>query len=63
MLWYIELIVWIVGVVIVCLIVKRLTTGPWNSNHPSLAGKVVIVTGANAGVGYDAAAELALLNP
>jgi NAD(P)-dependent dehydrogenase (short-subunit alcohol dehydrogenase family) len=33
--------------------------GPYNSYHPSLEGKVVIVTGANAGVGFNSAEELA----
>ena len=55
MLWYIELILWIVGVVIVSLIIKRIIGGPYNSYKPFLTGKVVIITGANAGVGFNAA--------
>ncbi|KAL7537958.1 hypothetical protein ACHAXR_008170 [Thalassiosira sp. AJA248-18] len=40
---------------------KKYTSGPlgWNSNIPDMKGKVVIVTGANTGIGYQSALKLA----
>ena len=62
MLWY--YIVLIVLAVIICLCAfRRWTLGPSNSHYPSLEGKIVVITGANAGMGFEAAVEMAKLKP
>jgi hypothetical protein len=42
---------------------KRWIEGPANSATPDLSDSIVIVTGANTGVGFTAATEIARLNP
>ena len=62
MLWYYWAI--IAFAVVFCLwFIKCKTNGTANNYYPSLAGKVVIVTGASAGIGYASALELAKLKP
>jgi NAD(P)-dependent dehydrogenase (short-subunit alcohol dehydrogenase family) len=47
---------------IICLI-RRWANGPSNTHRPSLAGKVIVITGANTGIGYYSALEMAKLGP
>ena len=62
MLWYYTLI--IIAACLLCLAAfKRWVDGPVNSFKPSLENKVVIVTGANTGIGFTAALEMARLRP
>ena len=61
--YYLELLLWGLSVIIFLALLKRCIEGPSCSYHPSLEGKVVIVTGANTGVGFTAAEGLAQLNP
>ena len=62
MLWYYYVII-IVAVILLLAIWRRSIVGPNNSCRPSLDGKVVVITGGNAGIGYEAAIELAKLQP
>jgi len=33
-------------------IIKRYLNGPTNQYHPNLDGKIIIITGANTGIGF-----------
>ena len=60
-----QLIGIIVGVVVLllCIIFKVRAPGGRNKYRPDLSGKVIIVTGANTGIGFSAALEMAKLGP
>jgi len=62
MLWYYILII-IVACLLCLAAFKRWVDGPVNSFKPNLDNKVVIVTGANTGIGFTAALEMAKLKP
>lgn len=62
MLWYYILIIILAS--LLCLAAfKRWVDGPVNSFKPNLDNKVVIITGANTGIGLTAALEMAKLKP
>ena len=42
---------------------KMYINGGWNQWSARLADKVIVITGANAGIGYECARELAALRP
>ena len=62
MLWYYILII-VAACLCCCAAFKRWVDGPVNGYKPSLERKVVIVTGANTGIGFTAALEMAKLKP
>jgi NAD(P)-dependent dehydrogenase (short-subunit alcohol dehydrogenase family) len=51
------------GSVLAVLALNRWFNGGKNYHYPDLSGKVIIITGANTGIGFIAAQELAKLNP
>ena len=62
MQWYYILIIVLAS--LLCLVAfKRWTDGPVNSFKPDLNNKVVIITGANTGIGLTSAIEMAKLKP
>ena len=44
-------------------LLKSYCNGGVNTHHPDLTGKVVIITGANAGIGYSSTLEILKLKP
>lgn len=59
LLW---ILVGILATVAFCLILKRYLDGGRCTSYQNLAGKVIIITGANAGIGLATAIELAKLD-
>jgi hypothetical protein len=54
----------IVGAIVVLLVICRcIAIGKSNKHYPDLTDKIINDTGANKGIGYTAAKELAKLNP
>ena len=51
------------GSVISVALAKRFFNGGVNKHSPDLTGKVVVITGANTGLGLFSAQEMAKLNP
>ena len=58
LLW---ILVSILGTIAFCLLLKRYLDGGRCSSYLNLAGKVIIITGSNAGIGLATAIELAKL--
>ena len=49
--------------IIICLVLNWWFNGAVNKHKPSQQGKAILITGANAGLGFIAAEELVKLNP
>ena len=45
------------------IMLKKYFNGTYNKSYPNLKNKIIIVTGSNTGIGYEAALELAKLSP
>jgi NAD(P)-dependent dehydrogenase (short-subunit alcohol dehydrogenase family) len=56
------LLVALLASLVAALASRRLVAGVVNPHRPNLAGKVVLITGANGGLGFEQARELFLLN-
>jgi len=56
-------IVYLTSTIVFLFALKRWIEGPASSAHPDLKESIVIVTGANTGVGFTAATEIARLKP
>ena len=50
-------------VAILLVLVKKHFSGGYNQQHTSLRGQIVVITGANTGLGFEAAKHMATLNP
>jgi hypothetical protein len=59
---YIAIIVIVVTILLFAFI-RIKSNGGKNIHFPDLAGKVIIITGANQGIGFATAQELQKLNP
>ena len=44
-------------------LIKLFFNGGTNKHSPDLKDKVIIITGANTGIGFESAKEMAKLNP
>ena len=44
-------------------LLKRFFNGGKNYHYPDLSGKIIVITGANTGIGFISAQEMAKLNP
>jgi NAD(P)-dependent dehydrogenase (short-subunit alcohol dehydrogenase family) len=62
-LTYYEWIGIAVGVVLFIALLKCYFNGGTNKYYPSLAGKTIVITGGNTGLGFIAAVEMAKLKP
>jgi retinol dehydrogenase 14 len=60
--WYYVLVIVLACIICLCGY-KRWMDGPANTFKPDLVDKVIIVTGANTGIGLTAALEMAKLKP
>ena len=49
---YLVAIIAVVGSIIILALLKRYFNGGKNIHSPDLAGKVVVITGANTGIGF-----------
>lgn len=49
--------------IVLIALLKRFFNGGKNIHYTDLTGKIVVITGANTGLGYIAAREMAKLNP
>ena len=60
---YIIAIIAVVGSIIVIGLLKIYFNGGKNIYYPDLSGKIIVITGANTGIGFVSAQEMAKLNP
>ena len=49
--------------IIITTLIKIFFNGASNKHSPNLKGKVIVITGANSGIGLESALELTLLRP
>jgi NAD(P)-dependent dehydrogenase (short-subunit alcohol dehydrogenase family) len=49
--------------IVVLVLLKIYFNGGKNIHHPDLTGKIVVITGANTGIGFVSALEMSKLNP
>jgi FlaA1/EpsC-like NDP-sugar epimerase len=60
---YIVAIIVIVATIIVLGLLRIYFNGGKNIHKPFLTGQIVVITGANTGIGFNAAQEMAKLQP
>ncbi len=56
-------IVYVAVILALLWLLKIYFNGGVNTYHPDLSGKIVVITGANGGIGFQTATELTKLNP
>jgi len=57
---------WAIGIgatLVSAAFLKNYYNGGWNYHSPDLAGKIIVITGGNTGLGFEAASKFATLNP
>ena len=59
---YLTLII-VVSILILLAICRCMAIGKSNKHYPDLTDKIIIITGANTGIGFTTAQQLAKLNP
>jgi hypothetical protein len=53
----------IVGSIVLIALLKRFFNGGKNIHYGDLTGKIIVITGANTGLGYISAKEMSRMNP
>lgn len=62
-MWALVLIIVVVVLVLITIVCNIWASGGKNKYFPSLEGKIIVITGANTGLGYETAVEMVKLKP
>ena len=54
---------WIIGTIFFLMLVKCYMNGGVNKHKPDLSSNIVVVTGANTGLGFESVKYMVKLNP